>query len=286
MVFESELFIQYIRMHQLDKALAYKNQFIPGTLFKFFPLFEEYDNDTKAEIPDHIFKNSKRFTNLLDEKIWLSKYKTFNDPYEFKSTYYDNPSLLIPKAKIERAEEIIENTRNKYFISCFSDYVYENIPMWAYYSYNHQGYCLRFKVKNRDDFYRVSYVNQKAALTEKMLDELIYGYIDPNLKTAYKLNNTLIHLSFCTKFIRWQSEKEIRLIFEINAEESLGMPVHYSVFGLQIQDIFIGYKCSYEHFNRLLEIGKILNCNVYRMSPNEKSKYFRMEKDIVYKSKI
>jgi len=169
---------------------------------------------------------------LLDNKIYLSSPKDFNDPFdctaEFsfgdneyeKYQYYYNTLKKTRKDLTEgnikrrinhlkdsgwinskqtesRTESIIKNAINDIGVLCLTKKP-DNLLMWAHYSQRHTGICLQFNHKEGS----VIYDNTS---------KVIYSTEYPKLNFAVDPEDTWKKILF-TKSIQWEYEAEWRFI--------------------------------------------------------------------------
>lgn len=140
-------------------AIEYKNKFVPSTLYKYVPLLDD-------RYVKHEEENKKKLDSLKDNKIWVSHYKSFNDPFEFKMMTIDMERLKDTGWTYEEVDNYLELFRNTTFTSCFSSEVDNNMPMWAHYANNHKGYCIKYSILNAQSIFPVSYepIRTKSAV--------------------------------------------------------------------------------------------------------------------------
>ncbi|MBA7581807.1 hypothetical protein ES708_23718 [subsurface metagenome] len=140
-----------------------------------------------------------------------------------------------------------------------------NIVMWAHYSSNHQGVCLKLDTTNDIPFFtfpiKVKYVRQYPK----------YNYI-----REYDNNNAFKYIAG-TKFNSWRYEKEYRIIKNINNTtfRNTGLlsydksVLHSIYFGIHTrdEDIELITNINYQYFNNRIKLYKA----------KEKQKYFKLD---------
>ena len=90
-----------------------------------------------------------------------------NDPYEFKGMLIDGQKLRDKGYKdsdIEAFQTIFDF--EDYGITCLSANSADYLPMWAYYTNNHKGFCIEYDVEKRIVF-------MKSCMSQKELRSLL-----------------------------------------------------------------------------------------------------------------
>ena len=159
-----ETYINLILSGNPHDANRYKAAFIPNRLYKYYSL-----GDDPA-------LNELKLETLSRGEVYLSKMEEFNDPFEGKALYF-NKSLLEEKGWSRSLIETVSDTlRNNYRIACFcnAEEKEQNMPMWAYYANNHQGFCVEhtFNLDYMTFLYPVSY-EPKRILADKVFQQSI-----------------------------------------------------------------------------------------------------------------
>lgn len=128
---------------------------------------------------------------LADQKLWFSKYKKLNDPFECSYVNESNDSSIDSFLK----------TIN---VCCFSK-IYNNLLMWAHYADAHKGICLEFAIEDenyRQSFFGVEYSDKKPVIGK------IRRFDDGALKMDIDNEGKI----FRVKSKEWQYEQEVRAI--------------------------------------------------------------------------
>lgn len=256
------------------EAIKYKDCFIPKILYKYYPIFDDryvgYEN-----------KNKIRLNALSSNKIWVSNYKTFNDPFEFKMFTLDIMRLESSNWDIKFIEQTLEKFKERTLVSCFSCEVDNNMPLWAHYANNHSGYCIKYALSNPRNIYPVSYepVRTKTAVIPTMLiSEMIKSYnekLDKPSEDFYKYF-TYFYLSLTCKHDFWTYENEFRLLYHsVYPVDGLGIPLED--VGLHVEAIYIGIKCKDNDKQELISIGRKLKCDVFQMYFDEYSDAYELK---------
>ena len=250
---------------------------IPSKLIKYIALFDE---------PKESKRNQKRFESLKNEELWISSIHSLNDPFEFKSAYidwdwYDKHGF--PSDLIKKFQESIDYSE-EYGVTCLSDCsnMY-NIPMWAYYTNNHRGFCIEYEVVRKKHIKKVFYEQNRIDVTRLLLQlyeefkkhphfsnqEDAMEYFATHLKEMERERQIglLLFYSMFMKSTQWEHEKEYRVLYdEINKNISL------QSVGLKTRRIIGGYGCSSGHMSILNKISNNLGCgNAYQMVLDDKT---------------
>lgn len=139
-------YFEMLRNGEEEKARRYREKTIPSKLVKFFYLSDDIDN------------NEKRFYSLENGQIWFSCVTKLNDPYEFRGMRIDENELFeygYTKDQVNQFRELLEF--NDYGVCCFTANDVNYLPMWAYYSNNHEGFCVEYDVVKPSAIHEVFY---------------------------------------------------------------------------------------------------------------------------------
>lgn len=263
-----------LRNNGLVEATEYKNKFIPKVLYKYNSLLDDRYVNFKEE-------NQKRLDSLKENKLWVSHYKKFNDPFEFKMMTIDTERLNDTEWKIEHIESYLDLFKDRTLISCFSSDG-NNMPMWAHYANNHKGYCVKYSVLKPESIFPVLYEPirvKSAVIITNLISEMYKGYEKglPEPTEEFYKYFSYFYLSLTCKHDFWGYENEYRLLYpDFGLEEKVGKLVDLCEVGLKVDAIYIGYKCDAEYVSNLMEIGKTIECEVYKMDFNEYSENFSL----------
>lgn len=251
-----ETYINLILSGNPHDANRYKAAFIPNRLYKYYSL-----GDDPA-------LNELKLETLSRGEVYLSKMEEFNDPFEGKALYF-NKSLLEEKGWSRSLIETVSDTlRNNYRIACFcnAEEKEQNMPMWAYYANNHQGFCVEhtFNLDYMTFLYPVSY-EPKRILADKLMTTFINDMFDATqnhapLSQEAKERMLLLYLTNIIKHKSWEHEREIRAVIPSpdGSRPYISAPP---------TNIYIGLNCSAEHCSRLINVAKKFApaCNIYKM---------------------
>lgn len=139
---------------------------IPNKLIKFIWLDESEKDDLK-------------FLTLKNDEIWFAHKKSLNDPYEYKGMLIDKEKFIEAGYPIETIEKYLTIFNfNDYGVTCLSSNSIDYLPMWAYYTNNHKGFCVEYEVIKKDCIHEVLYEKERikvASLIIEYIDAIISG---------------------------------------------------------------------------------------------------------------
>ncbi len=269
-------FQELLNSNGFTEANKYKNQCIPKSLYKYCSLFDEKYIDFSSE-------NKRKLDFLREDKLWLSNYKQFNDPFEYKMITLDIDKLKGTEweTDIDRLETLLEIFKSRTLATCFSSKIDDNMPMWAHYANNHKGYCIKYSVLNPELIYQVQYEPKRiksAVVLTNIFNEIAKSYnkgLEKPTDEFYK-NFIYFHMSFCCKHDFWDYENEYRLLYE-NSCKTNGKSISLIESGLKVEAIYIGYKCEENYIKELLNIGSEIGCELYKMDFDEYEEDFKLK---------
>lgn len=239
-------------IHQISRS------YIPEKIYKYYSITDDQD------------LNELKLDTLYQQKVHMAEYSTFNDPFDSQASYYESEELV----KYERLKphngRIFDDMASYIRICSFTKSDYNNMPMWAHYSNNHSGYCVMYDTTHKDNFelssilLPVQYTDSKVNITD-IIEEMVIEATEKIEKSKLKgekkilLDNITLALVFpylsCIKQSHWANEKEIRLVI---GNQFTRMPA-------KPHTIYIGINCPSEYRDKLINIGYILNIEVYVM---------------------
>ena len=152
------------------------------------PLSIEAMHESKKHIPENIYKfcslgskskdkdlNESKLNTLASNQIWLSKCADLNDPFEGLDFILPEKELSqngLPEEfkkeyKVENTDELINILGGFRRIYCQASFStgYKDIKMWGYYSNGCRGYCVEYKVLEKDCLFPVFYINKRIILS-------------------------------------------------------------------------------------------------------------------------
>lgn len=261
-----------------EKVLPEKRKDIPKTIYKYVSL-----NNTSSDYPQEINQwyeeeNQKRFDSLTANKIWLSNITKLNDPCEGNHYEYSNwlpfdvglvDDVIAKERCTKRSESFYNawNTLRSYFYTSSFSASYDNMPMWAHYCSNHQGYCIEYEVVNPSKLFEVQYWVGRIDLghdMEQLYSEYFFYNID-ELQFRSALSKLQMYI-YSMKSSQWKYEQEIRTILQLNCNDKTGMNISCEELGLKIKKILVGINCSDEHETILTAISNELGIEIEKMT--------------------
>ncbi len=270
--FDLTKFLTYIRDGKLKKAFHLKDHSIPKTLYKFYHLFNppicsecNYEKICFCEKCNQkkpcnfLINNGKKIDTVENNQLWLSRVDEYNDPFEFRSVY---PDKSRSNGNEELTLELLSYLKNQIRISCFvgREPIHE-MPMWAHYANNHQGFCIEYAVINSANFYPIQYSSERIPIAT--IPSFIFSSISKAISEDQKeldqksqANIIYLILSAMVKSKHWEYENEYRIIYQAQKPEENGENVKLVDLGLEMKQIYIGKSCCKKNRVRLIEIAK------------------------------
>ncbi len=247
-------YISFLFQGKIEKAIECKRNAVAPRLYKFEP-YEE-----------------SRIKTLELSKVFLSSPRVFNDVFDTKGIFYSEEFLKKVYSNndfdisFEDFSTAIEATLNNFYehsgIACFSEDLY-NFPMWGNYADNRKGFCTEYEIFDKkvedyflDRLYKVIYLDKKynfEKILEALLPKAFNGETIPQSADMllYSLLGTIKHNS-------WSYEKEWRYIIPEKFKEQ--------DFPFTVKAIYLGDRFNEENYDRMKEISKKLNCELYKMT--------------------
>ena len=216
-------------------------KYVPKVLYKFY------------SIPDDNNEREKRFNQLKNEKIWMSRKQILNDPFELEHCILSSASPEAQKYYKEKIQEL------EFF--CLTESPLNKL-MWAHYANSYKGFCVAFSVGSPEVISPVIYDNSLPDLSEyyQRFFENRYNLIFSSLnkdecsKDALRLYYPLVSKDSC-----WSYEKEFRIVSCAPLDGKNGHLCSAKEFDLSISKIIVGAYCSKETISRLKEIVDCIN---------------------------
>lgn len=134
-----DIYLDLIQQERYTEAIAYKNSHIPDVLYKYCWLDKETTDKAKED-------NDLRLSTLAKGQIYLATLDQFNDPFEGKAFVFDGDDSDRSGFTAEQFQKFADHIKSNSRFCCFSnaDEKQQNMPMWAYYSNNHRGFCVEY----------------------------------------------------------------------------------------------------------------------------------------------
>ena len=189
-------YVELIQAGHYDEAVAFKNSFIPDVLYKYYCLDRRYK------------LNDKKLQCLQDAKIFLSEFDAFNDPFEGKFLIFDEQKLREKGWDRSLIESYYMHMASMFRIGCLSDTSEQNMPMWAYYANNHEGFCVEYHIDEKQKKYIFPVAYEKERLyANSIVTHVVNGFYEmlenktplDEIPEDLSVYQQLMFLSFATK---------------------------------------------------------------------------------------
>ena len=275
---------------------------VPMDYFKAIELIKEARSNpimneaiykvTRIHIPDKIYKyysltsdeklNEMKLDTLLQQKVYLSKPSSFNDPFDTKAFFYKPENLMKFDILKEYRGKVIDDFSKLSRIACFTRNGINSMPMWAHYSNNHCGFCVEYDTKNNKNHiinfccFPVQYTDKRVDISDVM-EELVEEILslkeqakEKNIKEIKIDNLLIIWISMYYSLLKhksWEYEKEVRVIINLPTDYIDAIP----------SAIYIGAKCEEMNKKKLFDIAYILNIPIYQMEFDEYSLEYELK---------
>lgn len=246
-------YFKLLSEHKLDEARETRMATIPEKLIKFVWL-----NDDDSD--------EKRFTSLKNNEIWFSHKRYLNDPYEFKGMLVDRAKFVeagYPEDVIDKYQTLFEF--DDYGITCLSANEIDYLPMWAYYTNNHKGFCIEYEVIKKDCIYEVLYEPERIKVASLLFQckEAVRKAIQGSDKKQADIYSAIFLQNLFIKAKAWEHEKEYRIVYPIGAKKGENIPAY--MLGMKVSRIVAGINCSEKNIERLDKISNSLDLgNAYK----------------------
>lgn len=238
---------------KIDEAREERLVSIPDKLIKFVWLNEDESDD-------------KKFASLKNNEIWFSHTRYLNDPYEFKGMLVDREKFVeagYPEDVIEKYQTLFDF--DDYGITCLSANEIDYLPMWAYYTNNHKGFCIEYDVIKNDCIHEVLYEPERIKVASLLFQckEAVKKAIQGSDKKQADMYSTLFLQNLFIKAKAWEHEKEYRIVYPIGEKKGENIPAY--LLGMKISRIVAGINCSPKNIEKLDKISNDLGLgNVYK----------------------
>lgn len=191
---------------KFQEAVEYKATQIPTRLIKYYGLNEnEIINKSKMEY-------------LKEQKIYLSSFSGFNDPFEGKFFRFDSAKLENYGWNKDMVKHYYDSIAGNFRYTCLSDTDENNMPMWTYYANNHQGFCVEYLLCDTQKKYifPVTYEPERVA-ANVITTNLLYEYMEmkeqgrnyTDTSSDANVYLQMMILSLAAKHKSWEHEKEL-----------------------------------------------------------------------------
>lgn len=248
-------YLDLLSKGQKEEANQIRFMTIPDKLVKFIWL-------------DGSITDEKKYITLKNNEIWFAHKDSLNDPYEYKGMFLDQQKLSeagYPPNIIEEYQKLFD--LNEYGITCFSSNPVEYLPMWAYYTNNHKGFCVEYDVVKKDCIHEVLYEPERIKVASLIFQskEAVKHAMTTGDRVKADFLSTLFLQNLFIKAKAWEHEKEYRIVYPL--DNNIGKNVPAYKLGIRPSRIIVGVNCDDNDIKRLDNISNGLglgNGNVYR----------------------
>lgn len=173
-----------------------------------------------------------------------------------------------------------------FVITSFTTTAIDNMPMWAHYANNHQGFCVEYEVVNPRMIFPISYEETRTPIAKAVTnfmgiaDKLRRGEITEDDDDYQKYVHIMLHNALI-KHESWKYEDEYRLVFINPNKLPSGVSYPLDILGLKVKKVFIGKCCSVENRQRLISIANDNYFEVFDTVLEEHSKLYRLDSRLV-----
>lgn len=241
------------------EANDYRHSLVPRTLYKFYPLFDN------SEV------SKERLNNLRQGKLWLSTYKSLNDPIDLSPYYLDVEKLKAGNYSdqtIELFDKFLsQSMRDKIVICSFTTKPWDSMIMWAHYANSHKGFCVEYEVENPHYMWDIYYGKRRFGIANTVIN-YFYGKMDPK-KSSDRYTAVLLQQAL-VKGKDWEYEQEYRILQwkdDFPEFDEFGGLVDAESMGVKPIKIVAGWQCEYKE--QLYEIARELDCQGSTVEPSK-----------------
>ena len=242
----------------VEKCLPVLRKAVPKRVYKYFQLGINGSIDIR------------NINTVKHNFLWSSTSEGYNDPFEGQFMYLNASDMAdndLPIEAINVWRTTMDVMREHITSICFTENP-NNMPMWAHYANNHQGFCVEYEVPKNDHLYPVIYTNHRSkgmALFVNVIYILLGG------KTTKKEKASILqYIKFLTAFKNadWEAEREVRAVFFNDKKDILnnGRLLPCSLIGITPKRIYAGVNCSEVNLNELQLAAKELGIECIKCS--------------------
>jgi hypothetical protein len=277
-----EEYYQLLFERKSDLAAEYRMKCMPKTIYKYIGLEPmKKCNMDKGACDDINVKNELKFSTLEAQSIWLSKFKHLNDPFEYRAMFIDKEKLLAKGWDIKFIEEYLARMKSIYNIASFTENLVDNMPMWAHYANNHQGFCIEYTVLHPKMLFPISYEKERFAVASMLVNilskvcEIEEGTINEQDDDFQFYMWMITHFGL-VKHESWKYENELRILYPSQEFDQSGVMVKAINLGLYPSAVYIGNQCSRVNKNKLIKIAEKLKTPIFEMYLDEDDGQYRL----------
>lgn len=183
--------------------------------------------------------NDNTIDGILNNYLWFTKPKDFNDPYDcypyheiglsetdiqdYRNSCIDwlksnNEIVLFDKNPRQYIIKSLDNIINNIGVKCFSE-VDNEMLMWGHYADSHRGMCLEFDCNLDKTFFSGTQNLENALYKVEYCDDIPkFDFTQPT-KFGNDLEIRRSHHAIALKSSKWADEKEIRLVRNLEFKE-------------------------------------------------------------------
>lgn len=284
-MFDFQEYYSLLMSKNVDQASKYRIENVPKKLYKYVSLVPDGCEEHNTNCNKVESLNKSKLKGLEKSAIWMSRMDSLNDPFEHKAMYLNTTRLKergYPEESIMNIQEYMNEMRKSYLVSSFTTEVLNNMPMWAHYANNHQGYCIELEVLEGSKVFPVSYEEARiptaSSITQLLsrIHMIENGEIDETDKDFQFYLVMFMH-SAALKHKSWAYENEYRVLIPYRHQNDYGMVVPLKVQGLRTRAIYIGADCSRSNETKLRSISTKLDVPVYKMYMSDESENFELK---------
>jgi len=287
MSYDKNIYLKLLSENKFEEANSYRTDNMPKSLFKYISL----NGDTSCEQFKKVCKinfdlNELKFNSLQHNKLWLSTFENLNDPFEYKALFLDTQKLEAHNYPIDYIESAFKSIKDMFVITSFTTTAIDNMPMWAHYSNNHQGFCIEYEVISPRMIFPISYEKNRNPIASiithymNIANKLSKREITEDNNDYQKYVHIMLHSAFI-KHESWMYEDLYRLVYINPKELPSGVSYPLDTLGLKVKRIFIGRCCSAENRQRLVDTARHNGFEVFDVILEEQSKLYRLETKVI-----
>ena len=270
MFFSLDKYFDLLSKQGEQLAESYRTEFIPDYLYKYVSLLEE--NGEEAAL-----SNEKKFKTLYSNEIWFSFPSELNDPYELRGFYLNREGLQENYGMTNEVIEMFCSRLLRIPVASFTANMASNLPMWAHYSNIHRGYCVQYKVKNKQGIKQVIYSDTKPDLSTALVYFIgnCYQYDethDPEVLDRIQFLSSALQTIIYHKHSSWKYEQEFRIAYPDEYDKAItkGVNIPCNKIGISPAAVYTGINCNEMHKKRIAVIAQETGLQLFTCAMNER----------------
>lgn len=279
-----------IRPKDMNNAVSLAEEFaFEGELKNFAKTIVQSSVKEKSKIPwkivlkemkffDELCIKSKAYTSSGFLKRFMHSLKALrffhvisNEQYSKLTKLWQGVLEQETKSK-EEIDKIIQTSRNRLFVTCFSRNN-KSLRMWSYYSDHHKGACIEYSGPFSDSFYPIRYSKKLPCFNVHLIAQATFASQLAKKDFFPKKVSDNFVIPFMTKSQEWSYEEEVRFAESANnisPREENGkflIPFRYRIIA-----IYLGAKISRKDSDAIRKKAQALGIKTIQMSIS-KEKY-------------